>query len=167
MVDTMMIRLVDHHAPTVRAWERTFADVENVEVIEGDYFATPADAMVSPANSFGIMDGGLDLVIRDTLGFDVRDAQHEHLVSSPSVVREHAGPGCGGATPLAPPQRSWVPPPPPIRSLVCCGLATGIGGMEPARCAAQMRVALEQVRKPARIPSFDQIHRVHAALRMT
>lgn len=54
-----------------------------------------------------------------------------------------------------------------IRSLVCCGLATGIGGMEPARCAAQMRVALEQVRKPARIPSFDQIHRVHAALRMT
>src|SRR5262249_55587908 len=36
----------------------------------------PADALVSPANSFGIMDGGLDLAIRDQLGFAVeRKAQ--------------------------------------------------------------------------------------------
>lgn len=30
-----------------------------------------AEAMVSPANSFGIMDGGLDAAIRDQLGFGV------------------------------------------------------------------------------------------------
>ena len=52
-----------------------------------------------------------------------------------------------------------------IRSLVSPGLATGIGQMSPRRCAAQMRVAYVQMSKPARIPSYDEIHRVHLALR--
>lgn len=42
-------------------------------MLPGDYFQRPADAIVSPANSFGIMDGGLDLAIRDELGFSVQD----------------------------------------------------------------------------------------------
>src|SRR5262249_35106644 len=37
----------------------------------------PADALVSPANSFGIMDGGLDLAIRDQLGFSVEKKVQE------------------------------------------------------------------------------------------
>lgn len=52
-----------------------------------------------------------------------------------------------------------------IGSLICCGLGTGIGHMEPTRCAAQMRVAYKHAREPARIPSFHQIHAVHTALR--
>ncbi len=55
----------------------------------------------------------------------------------------------------------------PITSLVCCGLATGIGRMEPTRCAAQMRIAFQHARGPARIASFQQIHAVHEALRKT
>ncbi|HEU0034687.1 MAG TPA: hypothetical protein VFQ53_28880 [Kofleriaceae bacterium] len=31
-----------------------------------------ADAMVGPANSLGVMDGGIDLAIRDTVGFAVQ-----------------------------------------------------------------------------------------------
>lgn len=53
--------LVDRQAPLVRAWERAFGEYPEVTVVQGDFFARPADAMVSPANSFGIMDGGLDL----------------------------------------------------------------------------------------------------------
>ncbi len=52
-----------------------------------------------------------------------------------------------------------------IESVVCCGLGTGIGGMEPQRAAVQMRMALLHASGPARIPSFDQIHAVHRALR--
>jgi hypothetical protein len=37
--------------------------------------------------------------------------------------------------------------------------------MEPNRCATQMRIAFNAVREPARIPSFQRIHAVHAALR--
>ena len=33
--------------------------------------------MVSPANSFGFMDGGLDLAIRDALGYGVQKAVQE------------------------------------------------------------------------------------------
>ena len=50
-------------------------------------------------------------------------------------------------------------------SVVCCGLGTGIGGMEPQRCAVQMRMALLHATGPARIPSFEQIRATHRALR--
>jgi O-acetyl-ADP-ribose deacetylase (regulator of RNase III) len=52
-----------------------------------------------------------------------------------------------------------------IGSLVCCGLATGIGQMEPQRCTVQMRLADLHIAGPARIPSFAAIHAVHQALR--
>src|SRR5262245_5782518 len=68
----MKIWLVDRNASMARAWRRAFEEVEEVEVIEDDYFVRPAAAMVSPANSFGIMDGGLDLAIRDALGLQVQ-----------------------------------------------------------------------------------------------
>jgi O-acetyl-ADP-ribose deacetylase (regulator of RNase III) len=192
-IDTMRILLVDHHAAMVRAWERTFEDVDDVAISQADYLAHPADAMVSPANSFGIMDGGLDLAIRDALGFEVQKAAQRAIVE-----RHHGELPVGTAEIVSTGDPRWpllvvaptmrVPESvahtlnaylafraallacarhaTPVASLVCCGLGTGIGAMEPARCAAQMRVALEHVRKPARIPSFDQIHHVHAALRM-
>src|SRR4051812_23434310 len=76
----MRIRLVDHHTPMVHAWERAFEGAEGVEVSEADYFTHPADAMVSPANSFGIMDGGLDLAIRNALGFEAQKAAQRAIV---------------------------------------------------------------------------------------
>jgi len=62
------VLLVDNRAPLVHAWAETFRETEGVEVHESDFFALDADAMVSPANSFGIMDGGLDAAIRSELG---------------------------------------------------------------------------------------------------
>lgn len=67
----LKIRLVDTNAQLVDWWRRAFADQEHVTVVEGDFFAEPADAMVSPANSFGFMDGGLDYAIRVELGHAV------------------------------------------------------------------------------------------------
>jgi O-acetyl-ADP-ribose deacetylase (regulator of RNase III) len=52
-----------------------------------------------------------------------------------------------------------------IRTVVVPGMGTGVGGVEPQRCAVQMKLALEHVLAPARIPSFDRIHKLHAALR--
>lgn len=52
-----------------------------------------------------------------------------------------------------------------IKSLVCPGLGTGVGGMEPKRCAVQMRMAYKQVFGPAGIRSFKSIHAIHRALR--
>lgn len=53
----------------------------------------------------------------------------------------------------------------PIRSVLCPGLGTGIGSLDAERCAVQMRLAHRQVAEPARIPSYEQIHAIHRALR--
>jgi hypothetical protein len=54
-----------------------------------------------------------------------------------------------------------------IHSIVVPGLGTGIGAMDARRCAAQMRIALDHVSKPARIPSYSMIHEAHHRLRST
>jgi O-acetyl-ADP-ribose deacetylase (regulator of RNase III) len=179
-----------------RAWRHAFADQAGVEVVSGDYFDHPADAMVSPANSFGIMDGGLDLAIRDQLGLEVQrrvqraivdhhhgelpvgaavivetdDPRWPHLVAAPTMRVPERVAGTLNAyhafrAVLLEIKRWNARVAAPIRSLVCCGLGTGIGGMEPTRCALQMRLALRQVRGPARIPSFAMIHAEHEALK--
>jgi O-acetyl-ADP-ribose deacetylase (regulator of RNase III) len=87
--------LIDRSQALVDCWRAQFADCPAVEAMAGDYFHRPADALVSPANSFGIMDGGLDLAIRDQLGFPVErkvqelidDKHHGELpVGSAEVV---------------------------------------------------------------------------------
>ena len=188
----MRILLVDRDAGTTRAWRRVFEDVDDVEIHEDDYFAHSADVMVSPANSFAIMDGGLDLAIRDTLGLTVQRRAQQ------LICERHHGElpvGCAELVETGDERWPWLAIAPtmrvpervsttinaylafravllacrrserPIRSLLCCGLATGIGGMDPDRCAVQMRLALRHAQGPARIPSFDQIHAIHAALR--
>lgn len=47
------IYLRDRNAPLANAWRESFATADEVSVDEGDFFEQPADAMVSPANSFG------------------------------------------------------------------------------------------------------------------
>lgn len=66
------IFLIDQAPQLVEEWKKAFAVFPEVEVLAGDYFQQPADAIVSPANSFGIMDGGLDLAIRNQLGHVVQ-----------------------------------------------------------------------------------------------
>ncbi len=71
-------------------------------MLAGDYFQQPADALVSPANSFGVMDGGLDLVIHDRLGFAV-----EVRVQEVIVERHHGELPVGSAEVVATDDPSW------------------------------------------------------------
>jgi O-acetyl-ADP-ribose deacetylase (regulator of RNase III) len=57
----------------VRAWEKTCGNMENVTVHSGSIFEVKCDALVSPANSFGFMDGGLDLAISEFFGWHVQE----------------------------------------------------------------------------------------------
>ena len=50
------------------AWRSVCGDLPNVEIHHGDIFATAPDAVVSPANSFGFMDGGIDAVYTRVFG---------------------------------------------------------------------------------------------------
>jgi O-acetyl-ADP-ribose deacetylase (regulator of RNase III) len=71
--------LRDISKDVVSAWEAEFADETEVHVSHGDIFALKADAVVSPANSFGYMDGGIDLVYSNFFGWDLEARLRELL----------------------------------------------------------------------------------------
>lgn len=67
-----------------------FANVDNVEIAQDDFvhFMTShddIDGIVSPANSFGVMSGGLDRAIRDFFGMELQTAVQN------TIIAEHFG----------------------------------------------------------------------------
>jgi O-acetyl-ADP-ribose deacetylase (regulator of RNase III) len=53
------------------AWRDAFADVYSVDYAVGNILDSVADAIVSPANSFGHMGGGVDLAYRNYFGPEI------------------------------------------------------------------------------------------------
>ncbi len=64
---------------TDRPWARHFGSEAGVVIHEGDILKKQADAILSPANSFGFMDGGIDLAYSHFFGWDLQDRLQEHL----------------------------------------------------------------------------------------
>jgi O-acetyl-ADP-ribose deacetylase (regulator of RNase III) len=54
------------------AWRKVFTSAPDLVVVEGDILEGKCDAVVSPANSFGYMDGGVDLAYRRFFGNDLQ-----------------------------------------------------------------------------------------------
>ncbi len=75
----MKLVLVDTKPALVASWRQAFAGVDLVEVHEGSILDVLCDALVSPANSFGFMDGGLDLEISERLGWHVQARLQERI----------------------------------------------------------------------------------------
>lgn len=73
----MQIILADLQEPLITAWRNAFANVANVVIHHGSIFDVAANALVSPANSFGFMDGGLDLRISKFFGWHVQERLQE------------------------------------------------------------------------------------------
>ncbi len=75
------LRLVDPNLPLVREWRTHFEGLPNVECMQGRFEQLDAfDCMVSPANSFGIMDGGVDAAITRYFGHDLMLAVQKRVV---------------------------------------------------------------------------------------
>jgi len=69
----MNLVFVDLQQDIVSAWEEHFQDCPQVTVQSGSIFEVDCDAIVSPANSFGYMDGGLDMLISQFFGWHVQE----------------------------------------------------------------------------------------------
>jgi O-acetyl-ADP-ribose deacetylase (regulator of RNase III) len=65
----MHLQLVDTNPEITDAWHQVFAGLPQVSIHHGSIFDYPADALVSPANSFGYMNGGIDFAISKHLGW--------------------------------------------------------------------------------------------------
>ena len=82
----MKIVLVGPHA-LAAAWRRSFEN-SDVAIMDGDIIeAAVGGALVSPANSFGWMDGGLDQKISDAY----RDHNVDITALAQAAIRERAG----------------------------------------------------------------------------
>ena len=59
----LRVSLCDRSPEVARTFADLFQGADGVEVIEGDLLNLDCNALVSPANSFGFMDGGIDQAI--------------------------------------------------------------------------------------------------------
>jgi len=77
----LQIFLRDKNINLVNAWLGEFKDYPNVKISCGDIFEIKADAIISPANSFGFMDGGIDLVYSEYFGWNLQKELQDKIRS--------------------------------------------------------------------------------------
>jgi O-acetyl-ADP-ribose deacetylase (regulator of RNase III) len=71
MIENTPFYFIDTNKQVTDAWQKAFGDVKNVIVKNESIFNSPCDVIVSPANSFGYMNGGIDFAISKTLGWHI------------------------------------------------------------------------------------------------
>lgn len=68
-----------------KSWKRFFNGVGDIEIHEGSIFDLSVDAVVSPGNSFGFMDGGIDAAYLQFFGQELERRVRD------KISRDHAG----------------------------------------------------------------------------
>ncbi len=95
----MIIHLTAVEPDLADAWQQFCGDLPDVTIHRGSIFDIPCDAVVSPANSFGFMDGGIDFLYSRRFGWHVQEQlqelirTHHHgelLVGAAEIVETHA-----------------------------------------------------------------------------
>ncbi len=61
------------------AWQKFCGDLDFVTVHQGSILDVECDAVVSPANSFGFMDGGIDAIYLSYFGYDIQMRVRQHI----------------------------------------------------------------------------------------
>ena len=193
----MKIYLRDLKKDLCEYWSNYFNECNDVEVSCGDIFADGphmrAEALVSPANSFTFMDGGIDYTYSEFLGWDVGNRLRDQTWES------HKGEvPVGDAVTLnleclkkEPPFKYLISAPTMrtpcdvsktvnaylafsatlreaagkgIESILCPGLGTAVGCMHPEVCALQMYEAYRRFHRPSRFAGLNQAHVFHYAM---
>ena len=169
----LQLILCDIHAATVAAWRREFAGCPHVSVWHGDLLDIDADAYVSPANSYGPMDGGIDWDLRERFGHEIEDRVRDAVaerggrlpVGEAVVVETHdedvpyliSAPTMEVPSRVADTDHAYRAMRALLRvaeafsransdaleRIAVPGLCTGTGGMDPDVAARQMRRAYE------------------------
>ena len=168
----MKLKFWSYNDPELhKAWTDHLGDLDFVEIKQGDILSEPSDYIVSPANSFGFMDGGIDLHYRNYFGKKVEDLakkmiklRHhgELMVGECRIIPtgdEHIKflmlvPTMRTPTILTPESPNVylamraiclnIQNPKNEFSISIPGLGTGVGKMPPQICAAHVRLAIDR-----------------------
>src|SRR5512139_3519547 len=69
----MKLFLVDQQSELVAHWKKEFASFPEVSVVCDNILSLAHNAIVSPANSYGYMDGGIDELYVQYFGIQIQD----------------------------------------------------------------------------------------------
>lgn len=160
----MKLILCDLSVAVIEAWQKFMPP--HVSIVRGNLLRQKADATISPANSFGWMDGGIDRAYREafpgietTVQAAIRlvsggelpvgkalivstvDEQIPHLICAPTMRQPMDIANTNNVfnafrAAIRCAQDSG------ISTLLCPGLGTGVGGMCPRKSARQMALAI-------------------------
>tara|TARA_R100001244_G_scaffold25113_2_gene25335 strand:+ start:9971 stop:10588 length:618 start_codon:yes stop_codon:yes gene_type:complete len=85
----MRVVLTDVQQGLISAWEKVIDGMlppdHDVETYHGSIFDLEVDALVSPANSFGFMDGGLDALITMKFGRRLQERLQERIADEKTM----------------------------------------------------------------------------------
>ncbi len=99
----MRIVLADPNGELISAWMEESGGKEYVSTYRGSIFDVKCDAIVSPANSFGIMDGGIDLAYSNFFGWSLQERLRD-------IIRtKHHGELLVGAAEIVPTEHPEIP----------------------------------------------------------
>lgn len=84
--DGMKIYFVERNVNKLEKLKLYFKDETNIEYVNNDFIEfiknNKVDCVVSPANSFGLMDGGFDLAITKWYGDDLQKKVQQYIIDN-------------------------------------------------------------------------------------
>jgi O-acetyl-ADP-ribose deacetylase (regulator of RNase III) len=179
----MKLTIATQNENTYDIFERMFKDEKDVVIYLGSAFDVESEALVSPANSFGYMDGGFDAQILDTLGSYIENRVREKIArvaygELPIGRCSSIGLDRGAFKNLLIVPTMRVPmdvhltsnayvamramlskvKTDEIDSVTMPVLCTGVGKMDPLVAATQMKMAYKNIIGEMRYDSFELAH---------
>lgn len=159
----MKLYLVDIEPDLVTCWKKEFESFPEVKIQCGDILSIARNAIVSPANSYGFMDGGIDELYLNYFGIQIQslvqdaisrrregylpvgasvvvktgDSKIPYLVVSPTMLIPEKVPAANCYFAMSSSLRA-ASATPGITVLYCPGLGTGVGGIPFEVAAVEM-----------------------------
>jgi O-acetyl-ADP-ribose deacetylase (regulator of RNase III) len=169
----MKLHFVDSNREVSQALAAAFRDFPDVEVSCGDILSLARVCVVSPANGYGYMDGGVDAAYREYFGRQVEDSVRAaiaarpegylpvgasivirtedekipFMIVAPTMVMPEAVPASHAARAMRAVLRAQAAHSGAITSVFCPALATGVGVVPPDEAAAVMASAYREWKK--------------------
>ena len=190
----MFCKLVSIQEEMIQAWQPFFNGLNNVEILLQDITTIKADAVVSPANSFGFMDGGLDYALSERLGWALQDKLQQQISELPEgellvgralviETEDKSLPYLISAPTMRVPTNFNIPTSinaylamkatliaarlhPEINSVAIPSFCTGVGGMSADIAAKQMYEAYREIElgEKMRFANFGEAQKYHYQL---
>lgn len=163
----MKLFLVDLNPDLVGAWDKIFNGAREVTALCGDILALAENTIVSPANSYGFMDGGIDMAYTDHFGLrpqteiqkqialreegylpvgaavfvETGNPRVPYMISAPTMETPGAVSAANAFFAMSAVLQAAARHRDVVTSVYCPGLATGIGQVSPKRAAEEMAKA--------------------------